>query len=1504
MKIEDIEQIHKNIEKAITNGNKMEEAKGRMQLSYALLLKNDEKTKETFEEALALIRRMKLRKWELMLYLNFTPYYLEIGQIDRALSMARRCVDLAEHGGKEDLRILALFNLAEVWYNGFNERHKAIDYLSTAVQFLKGYFSSASDEARMLISNTEQQLANAASSALSLGLVDEAMYIFSLYNPEKAEKLKAMKSHQSKQIIPDVVSLRKINYAELDPILTAWRATKMQKKEVKHAQKNEIVEGMKKFAGDLGWTEVQTRLEQITPVFESSNASQNGPGGFLKLAKMVAVGETTHEAAKQIVKVLQVDDDDLVCLSLFAIQDKVLTNDTLSILLELCTISTTDPVLKARFYYLLALSLRNEESKLLFLLEGDKCLSDSTHYTERARLLNEAALVLASLRRNDESLKMASLAKEMADNGGDIKLATIAANNVGFALMNMGHWDEAVAIFEPLAEKQKSMGDLKELDTTRYNLSVCYMKLGRYDEVKFDENSTDMDTLFNRALFLGTQGQYDNSIKLFEHAFKILDADKKQYDHEGWSRSNFARTLYSAGRIEDAIEQMNLAASLFEKTKDKDNLYDAYSWLAGKKLRDPVICEYYAERALKLARQLDDPEKLAIGLGYMGQVKYSFGLYDDAVKLLEEANHLVDRIELKRILADVLVEVERIDEAITLYENLIASTKLNNDSPNHVLCLLGLANAKKKILRRSEEISLLHEAYSIAATLGINEVRVAAADRLGVALLEWNKLNQAVQVLEDGVDQARKLRLQQEELSLLTNFGNVLKEMGDLEGAKRTLSYVREQSRTRGNIQSEVYALFSLGNITQTEKRFEQALSTYLECADISQTVNKQEVEAACLDSAGVMYTFLGKPGRAIEYHERASVLHEKLKQWNEQLVDIQNLTQAYIALNEMQLSISSLNKAQTIVREHGLRPNWNMSFLEGQVAALQGNWEQARSNFRNAIVDLESIRHLLKTPMEQRKWSANKAYAYHLATEASILASDGGFATELIECNKARFLYTLIQRRTQRPDTVDEETWLQYERAADRRSELQARRRSRLVLGDTIFDHEIDKAESEFTKALAKLQAVSNEEFDKLPEFKFPSWNELAQSIPLNHVAVLIDVYSKGLGIVCIGRDRVGKSWNAAKIYNTFTGSDLDRLIFGDRDATVFALKNGMLDRINPEKIGWIVGSMVERSNTLWNQAITRVCSSLGKSVWPSIINLIPTDINNLILMPSSGFNVLPLHAARLSDGSQIDELFNVTYAPSIGLLQQVLEHNSVNYHYADLGQAVNPTADMYLPFTIIEAHEIAKSFDRSINIVSGDKSTVKHVRDLLMDCHIFHFSGHGFYDTLEPFRSGIICSSESKKAEILSLGNILNSIGSIKSKFIILSACETGQVQAYDVLNDFLGLPGGFIVAGANAVIATLWRVDDLPTCLLLEKFFRLWNKGSRSVPEALAAAQQWMRKEVTVKYITERLDMWLEEATDSNEILEIQHGRWLAREDADTRPFQDEMYWAAFYVTGTLH
>ena len=79
--------------------------------------------------------------------------------------------------------------------------------------------------------------------------------------------------------------------------------------------------------------------------------------------------------------------------------------------------------------------------------------------------------------------------------------------------------------------------------------------------------------------------------------------------------------------------------------------------------------------------------------------------------------------------------------------------------------------------------------------------------------------------------------------------------------------------------------------------------------------------------------------------------------------------------------------------------------------------------------------------------------------------------------------------------------------------------------------------------------------------------------------------------------------------------------------------------------------------------------------------------------------------------------------------------------------------------------------------------------------------------------------------------------------SKLVVLSACSTGVTEE-SLTDEYVGLPAGFLYAGCETVVASLWPVDDECTTMLMREFYREMRRLTNDAPAALRAAMLWLR------------------------------------------------------------
>ena len=152
-------------------------------------------------------------------------------------------------------------------------------------------------------------------------------------------------------------------------------------------------------------------------------------------------------------------------------------------------------------------------------------------------------------------------------------------------------------------------------------------------------------------------------------------------------------------------------------------------------------------------------------------------------------------------------------------------------------------------------------------------------------------------------------------------------------------------------------------------------------------------------------------------------------------------------------------------------------------------------------------------------------------------------------------------------------------------------------------------------------------------------------------------------------------------------------------------------------------------------------------------------------------------------------------------------------------------------------EATTIAALADPEQSLVlTGPAATREAVLNTDLGSYRYlHFATHSFIDTEYPSLSGLVLSRTGDGGPtegLLQLQQI--SALSLNADLAVLSACETALGR--EIRGEGLvGLTQGFILAGAQQVVASLWWVPDRGTAELMKLFYR--NLINRDQPAATA-------------------------------------------------------------------
>lgn len=140
---------------------------------------------------------------------------------------------------------------------------------------------------------------------------------------------------------------------------------------------------------------------------------------------------------------------------------------------------------------------------------------------------------------------------------------------------------------------------------------------------------------------------------------------------------------------------------------------------------------------------------------------------------------------------------------------------------------------------------------------------------------------------------------------------------------------------------------------------------------------------------------------------------------------------------------------------------------------------------------------------------------------------------------------------------------------------------------------------------------------------------------------------------------------------------------------------------------------------------------------------------------------------------------------------------------------------------------------------LLIGPNATEENFKRLpLADYRVFHLALHGYADIEHPDRSALVFAPDphdSREDGLLQIREIRRL--HLNAALVVLSACNTGLGPAGEA--GIANLSTGFLQAGAQTVVSSLWAVADRATSEFMDQFY-LHLASNESKAEALRNAE----------------------------------------------------------------
>jgi len=324
-------------------------------------------------------------------------------------------------------------------------------------------------------------------------------------------------------------------------------------------------------------------------------------------------------------------------------------------------------------------------------------------------------------------------------------------------------------------------------------------------------------------------------------------------------------------------------------------------------------------------------------------------------------------------------------------------------------------------------------------------------------------------------------------------------------------------------------------------------------------------------------------------------------------------------------------------------------------------------------------------------------------------------------------------------------------------------------------------------------------------------------------------------------------------------------------------------------EKIG-------DQQNYPWRTGMEVTLETLKRILNIPAIEAELTGVNNLILIPHRDLHRFPLHAL-------FDERFTMTYLPSVQVGLNMQNQDSIGrWDTEPLLNVDDPVIDgiEQMPYAQLESAIVRQLFVNSTVIVRDQATKASVLEKLDKNYHVFHFTGHGEYNSAQPENSRLgLANYDDLTAKEISNLNLES------YNLVTIAACETALTGNQTITTEYVGLVSAFLRAKVTYVLSSLWTVEEISNAWIIVRFYQFLQEGIAPV-RALNQAQQWLRTVTNANLATWLSTLSEIEGLDPLITQDLKQQAYSICEKYSTIelldcPYAHPYYWAAFTLTG---
>jgi CHAT domain-containing protein len=794
------------------------------------------------------------------------------------------------------------------------------------------------------------------------------------------------------------------------------------------------------------------------------------------------------------------------------------------------------------------------------------------------------------------------------------------------------------------------------------------------------------------------------------------------------------------------------------------------------------------------------------------------------------------------------------------------------------------------------------KSLKIAEDLNLPHLKAVGLGSMGNIYRDQGDFTQSLFFLDQSLNILRQQH-SPEEIQALKDLGKVYRLLGQFDRALEFQNQALKISQTIGTVPYSVSSMIEIATIYREKGALDLAGRTYQEALDISDKIT-------ALNDSSIIHLNLAKlkveqkqPQQALEHLKEGLTIQQKAgaKPLIAQMLEVQGQIQTQ--LNQPQAE-ANLQNAIALQTNMGNTPG--LASSKASLAAYyakQNQPELAIALYKSAIQNYEAVRKGLATLPKNQQESYTETVAKTYRDLADLLLKNNRIleARQVIELLKLQELddynrdtrgqtspLSILKAETELLKAFNQQVTAKYTSLFQATQELETLRRQ----------SEQSPATQKRIRDLEILETQGNAIATQF--LSDPTIKAHIQSLQNNDKA--LPLTDDNLNQLTETLASLKQSGQTAAIFYP--------LIFDDRLEILLITPNGPPLRRTVKNFDRETFNQTINQFGLDLSDISQDPKPAAQKLYEWLIRPIEADlkeagINTLIYSPDRRLRSVPL--AALYDGQQwLAEKYQISHITATSttnfttrreatpkVLSGTISDQESQKYKVQLPNNSTTYDFLGLPAGKTELSAINKAISGSKSLIETDFSSDR-LRDNASQYNILHLATHGYFELGQPENSFLLFSQpDSQGKNYATITDIRNwKLRGID--LVTLSACQTAVApDQLDTKLGILGISHEFERAGAKSTIASLWRVNDRSTSLLMQAFYTNLSQG-KTKAEALKNAQLTLIKLNTNDTVTQAHDQL-------NRSLSITPTIPITATPPKTTGYSHPYYWAPFILIG---